>query len=823
MQAEPQAQGGDTRPAIRRALLDVSVVSGAGLVYLLAALVGLQFFATARVPAAIWISSGIALAILTVAPRRLWPGMLVAFFIAGATGNWISGKTASVSLGLGVADALEAFLTAALLRWWCRERCDFTRLRHFGGLVLMSAIVGNGIAAAYGAAVFHFGAGAPFLQSWAMWFLSNGVGILVVTPCIVSIVYRDEHQVALTAPRLIEAVLLIGSLAAIAITVFGHISTTVLVLPYGVFPFLIWAALRFGVPGASIAALVLSVIAVWETARGMGPLAFASGSMTEALLQVQSFIGAGLACSLVPATVITERQRTERRLRQSETRIVLAQEIAGLGSFILDSRAPKGTWSKQMFRIMGRERSLGEPTVAEYLECIHPEDRERFRQSIADVFQLRKPFDIDYRYICGDGSLRYLHAIGRPVSESKSKSVKLVGTVMDMTERRRMEDELRQAQKMEAVGRLAGGVAHDFNNLLGIILGYAELSLATLRESDPMRGKVEAISKAASRAASLTSQLLAFSRKQVLKPELLNLNTVVSDLAKMLRRVIGEQIELELNLSPFLPVVKADPGQVEQVVLNLAVNAKDAMPDGGKLVIRTSELRVSAPDTSRPVYLPSGKYAVLTVSDSGHGMDEFTKAHIFEPFFTTKDKHKGTGLGLATVYGIVSQSQGYIWVESAPGAGATFYVCLPGLDQKIADSEQQDLNLAARRRSETVLLVEDEEPLRELIRDVLISMGCKVIEARTGDEAIRIAKRPDRIDVLLTDVIMPRMNGFELTRRIAEIRPTLKVLYMSGYSDELINKHDMTGKQPNFIQKPFKPEELRDKLHELSQPAASTD
>lgn len=821
--SEGRAQGRRTRPDYRRAFFDVSAVLGAGIAYFAAAFVGLQFFATTHLPAAIWIASGIALAILIISPVRLWPGMLAAYFFAGALGNFVAGKPLVVCLGLGVADVLEAFFTASFLHWWCEKRCDFTRLNDFAGLVLVSSVLGNGLAAAFGAAVFHYGAGAAFLQSWMMWFLSNGIGILVVTPCVVSIVRYGEHQVNLSAGRLIEAVLIIGGLAAIAVTVFGNISTTLLVLPYGVFPFLIWAALRFGVPGASFAAMTLAIIAVWKTSHGFGPLAFASASVTEELLQVQSFIGAALACSLVPATVMTERKRTENRLRQSETRIALAQEIAGLGSFMLDPREPKGTWSKQMFRIMGRDPVLGEPSFAEYLANVHPEDRDAFRRSFDDVFERHSPFDMDYRYVCPDGSLRYLHAIGRPVPDEKSKRIKVLGTVMDMTERLRIEEELRQAQKMEAVGRLAGGVAHDFNNLLGIILGYAELSLSTIAGEDPLRGKVEAISKAASRAASLTSQLLAFSRKQVLKPQLLNLNTVVSDLAKMLRRVIGEQIELVLDLSPFLPVVKADPGQVEQVVLNLAVNAKDAMPSGGRLVIRTSELRISGPDSSRPVYLPPGKYAMLVVSDAGHGMDEFTKAHIFEPFFTTKDKHKGTGLGLATVYGIISQSQGHIWVESSPGSGAAFYVCLPGLDQEVAEAEKELEAGSIHRRTETVLLVEDEEPLRELIRDVLTSMGCTVLEARTGDEAIRLARQQDcHIDLLLTDVIMPKMNGFELTRRINELRPSLKVLYMSGYSDELIAKHDQTGKRPNFIQKPFKPEELRDKLHELSETGPTT-
>jgi nitrogen-specific signal transduction histidine kinase/ActR/RegA family two-component response regulator len=402
--------------------------------------------------------------------------------------------------------------------------------------------------------------------------------------------------------------------------------------------------------------------------------------------------------------------------------------------------------------------------------------------------------------------------------DDRTKGITAFGTVMDLTDRRRIEEQLRQAQKMEAVGRLAGGVAHDFNNLLGVIIGYTELALGELSSDDPLRGKIEPISKAANRAASLTSQLLAFSRRQVLRPEELDLNRAVTDLEPMLQRLIGEEIEIVTDLQSPLPLVKADPGQMDQVIMNLVVNSRDAMPEGGKLRIRTDRFFCRVTPGGYSGRIPPGEYVMLTVCDTGHGMDSATKAHIFEPFFTTKEKGKGTGLGLATVYGIVSQSKGHIWAESEVGKGTDIHIVLPvvkGKKKKAVASQADAGAVAVRDRKETVLLVEDEEPLRELVARLVGSMGCTVLEALSGDEAIAIARERDDVDVLLTDVAMPKMDGFELAKRVTELRPNIKVLYMSGYSDEAIARHCHNNPQLNFIQKPFKSEDLRTKLQEV--------
>ncbi|MBI1790200.1 MAG: response regulator [Acidobacteria bacterium] len=369
--------------------------------------------------------------------------------------------------------------------------------------------------------------------------------------------------------------------------------------------------------------------------------------------------------------------------------------------------------------------------------------------------------------------------------------------VEDLSKRRSLEEQLRQAQKMESVGRLAGGVAHDFNNLLTVILGYADTILARLEPKDPSYAAAEEVRKAGERAAALTRQLLAFSRKQVLQARVLDLNTLIQEAAKMLRRLIGEDIELITNFDPSLGSVKADPGQIEQILVNLAVNARDAMPGVGKLVIETG---------NQP-----GSQVMLTVKDNGTGMDAETQSHLFEPFFTTKEQGRGTGLGLSTVYGIVQQSGGSIAVESAPGLGSTFRIYLPCVDEPVRKAETSIWAPESQRGSETVLVVEDEDMVRKLVCRVLSSYGYQILEAADAHEALRICEGEEgRIQAVVTDMIMPQMTGRDLARELTRLRPGLKVVFMSGYpgGPEPLDE-DMV-----IVQKPFAPETLARKLRE---------
>jgi two-component system, cell cycle sensor histidine kinase and response regulator CckA len=387
--------------------------------------------------------------------------------------------------------------------------------------------------------------------------------------------------------------------------------------------------------------------------------------------------------------------------------------------------------------------------------------------------------------------------------------------LLDISGRRDLEEQLRQAQKMEAVGMLAGGVAHDFNNLLTIINGYSQLILNHLGPGDSNRHFVEQIMKAGERAAALTRQLLAFSRRQVLQPKVLDLNRLVTSLSIMLRRLIGEDVDLRLDLGPDLGRVSADPSQIEQVLMNLVVNSRDAMPQGGALTIATANVTLDGLCAGRHIALKPGPYILLAVSDNGSGMDAATLARLFEPFFTTKGTGRGTGLGLSTVFGIVKQSGGSVDVSSQPGRGSSFKVYLPRIDQPVA-LETEGPQARACRGSETILLVEDDDMVRNLVRETLERQGYKVLDSAGPLEARRIAERHrGPIQLLIADVVMPKISGRELAEQMVRQRPSIKVLYMSGYTDSAVVNSGILKREVAFLQKPFTPAALVEKVREV--------
>ena len=428
------------------------------------------------------------------------------------------------------------------------------------------------------------------------------------------------------------------------------------------------------------------------------------------------------------------------------------------------------------------------------------------------------------RYAFGETKIwRHKKKDGKPIDvEITAHSIHFAGRparlvlATDVTERRNLEGQLRQSQKMEAIGMLAGGVAHDFNNLLTAINGYSELILKRLPADHPLRSSVIEIAKAGSRAATLTQQLLAFSRKQVMQPRTIDLNAVVSEIEKMLRRLIGEHIALRTVLDPKLGSTKADPGQVEQVLVNLVVNARDAMAGGGKLTIETRNVFLDEDYARMHISVVPGRYVMLGVSDTGVGMDEATSARIFEPFFSTKDPGKGTGLGLSTIYGIVKQTGGNIWVYSELGKGTTFKIYFPLVEEHPDVAVVSKLTEEKTNGNETILLVEDEEIVRKLALQVLQLYGYNVLEASGGENALSICKdNQGKIDLLITDVVMPGMSGRELANRVAELCPGIKVLYMSGYTDSAIVHQGELDEGANFMQKPFTTEGFARKVREV--------
>jgi PAS domain S-box-containing protein len=467
-----------------------------------------------------------------------------------------------------------------------------------------------------------------------------------------------------------------------------------------------------------------------------------------------------------------------------------------------------------MVSLLGYE-SAGD-LIGRNLSTLYSEGQQWF--ALADFLRTRKEFKgVDCEWARKDGSTTSVRLSGRAISD-ESKNVTFEIFTEDVTERRALEQQLRQSQKMEAIGRLAGGIAHDFNNLLMVISGYSEFLLERLGPEPALRGPAKEIATAAERATSLTRQLLAFSRKQMLAPKVLDLNAVVTENLKMLTRLIGEDIDLVMIPGAELGAVKADPGQVEQVILNLAVNARDAMPQGGRLTIETANVTLDEAYARLHAPVQPGEYTMLAITDTGVGMDSDTQMHIFEPFFTTKGP-KGTGLGLSTVYGIVKQSGGYIWVYSEPSKGTSFKIYMPHVTAEEVAAVEHPAALAAapvETPRETILVVEDEVNLRRLTRQFLENQGYTVVEAADGAAAVQICvAHQGTIHLLLTDVIMPGMNGRELAQRVSEIRPNMKVLYMSGYTENAIGHNGTLDAGITLLQKPFTLQALKTKVREV--------
>jgi PAS domain S-box-containing protein len=505
-----------------------------------------------------------------------------------------------------------------------------------------------------------------------------------------------------------------------------------------------------------------------------------------------------------------EAKERELELRASEERLRLALDAGRMGWWEWDSVADTIVWSENLERIFGLAPGTAPRTYEEYIGCVHTADRDVVRREIEGGFTEGR-HELMHRVIHPDGSVRWIEGKGRVILDAEGRPCGMAGVASDVTPRRELEEQLLQSQKMEAVGRLAGGVAHDFNNLLTAITGYSEFLIDRFRQHDaPVDDlhDIEQIRAAAERATNLTRQLLAFSRKQALEPEVIDIGDVVGGIEPMLRRLIGEDIELLVHGEAAPGVVRADRCQLEQVIVNLAVNARDAMPQGGTLTI---EMTNAAPEPE--LGLDRGPYVVVAVTDTGCGMDAATLAQAFEPFFTTKEQ--GTGLGLATVYGIVAQSGGELRAESERGRGSTFRIYLPCVDASV---ESRDVPASSRSGGgpETILLVEDECIVRQLARRILADEGYTVLDAADADDALRLSERHSGpIDLVLTDLVMPNMSGTELADRLGLLREESKVIYMSGYTDDAIMRHGLVDPGLAFLQKPFTPDRLRRKVREI--------
>jgi len=536
---------------------------------------------------------------------------------------------------------------------------------------------------------------------------------------------------------------------------------------------------------------------------------FESDRLNDAIL---GLVGLVLMFDLYTMYQHFQIQQVRKELLEREEMFRVITENAADMIAVVDTQGKRLYNSPSYARTLGyKEEELREMPA---FEPVHADDREKVIKAASEARSTGIGSTVEYRMRHKDGSWRMLESRASTIV-TQGKVDKLIIVNRDITERKHLEEQFRQAQKMEAVGRLSGGIAHDFNNLLGVIIGYGEVVQEGTPKDHPLRKAVDEILKASHRAAGLTRQLLAFSRQQVMDPKVLDLNAVVKDTEKMLQRLIGEDVRLKTNLRTSFRI-KADQGQIEQVIMNLAVNARDAMPEGGDLILSTSDFYMDEEYVRRyPYPVAVGEYVLFAVKDGGVGMDAATKARIFEPFFTTKDKGKGTGLGLSTVYGIVKQSNGYIDVTSEPNEGTTFNIYLPKVESELA-AVAAAAAPAELSGDETVLLVEDEKSLRTLSRHLLELSGYRVIEAGCGQDALRVsASYSQPIDLLLTDVVMPDISGRVLAEELLKQRPNLAVLYMSGYTGQMVGEHGVLAEGSSFLPKPFTREALTSKVRSV--------
>jgi PAS domain S-box-containing protein len=507
-----------------------------------------------------------------------------------------------------------------------------------------------------------------------------------------------------------------------------------------------------------------------------------------------------------------ELGESNRMLSESQRQLVSAMDAAKLGCWSRNLLTGEVFWDERtraMFGIAPEETM----TFERLLSFVLPEDREGFQRHVEEHT------NHEYRISHPDGNIRWLRVQGDAIRDDSGRAVRTAGVVMDITQQRQREQELhalelqlRHFQKFEAVGRLAGGMAHDFNNILMVVQSYTEL----LQEgaAGGLQGCVEHILKAVARGANLTKQLLAFSSRQVLSPTVLDLNSVVNGVVQILRRLIGEHIELRAHLSESLGTVRADPNQITQALVNLCVNARDAMPEGGTLTLETKNFTMDESSLGKYPYVKFGEYVLLSTADTGTGMSKDVQEHIFEPFFTTKERGKGTGLGLPTVFGIVKQSGGYVWVDSEAGHGTCITICLPRVNG--AHAAAAPTKREAKHGSRTLLIAEDEDDLREAVCEYLRGLGYVVFSGNSGEQALAVAaQHPGHIELLITDMIMPKMNGRELAQALEKLHPELKTLYISGYMDDDAVRRVVGEQGANFLQKPFSLSALANKVREV--------
>ena len=889
--------------------------------------------------ATLWPASGLMLGLLLTCNRRDWPAIVVGGMTGSVLSDLLIHYSPTLAIAAAAANEFESVVAAIVLLRITPYPVRLRSLAEVRSFVLGAVVGANAVTACVGALMMYVGLHIAPATGWFMWWVGDGLGMLVVTPVVLAVGSRWWRGQSFALPRAIEAAVLVLLFVVIGILALGPRGQRVVNPgPYILFPLLFWAGVRFRPGGAALAALLTAAVTIWFAATGNGALgggaktglaiaaqiylylmvatlfAIVTAALMEELKVTAEQLGEGRAlyralvesatdailrvnpegritfansaavrlfeasdttlvdlplASVVPALTpgagtpgdvsaeqrglqawalagrsrsgreipleasfgtstvsgepmvtvilrdITERTAALARLRDAEARMRFAFEASGVGVWDLDHLTGVVRWSESLERLHGLATGTFGGTMQAFLDLVHPDDLDTVRDAIRNAARHGQDSNVTYRCAWPDGSVRWINMRGRDIRDVRNQPSVATGVGIDVTAMRSLEDQYRQAQKMEAVGQLAGGIAHDFNNLLMAITGYSAMLAEDLPKDSPLQTDVAEIDRAATRAASLTRQLLAFSRRQLLMPTVLDLTKTVLDMEPLLRRLIPEDIEIIIRCAPDVGHVRADLGQIEQVILNLALNGRDAMPDGGVLSFEVLNVSVEEEDERRHFDALPGECVMLAVTDTGVGMDAATQARAFEPFFTTKPVDKGTGLGLSTVHGIVNQSGGRIWVYSEPGRGTTFKVYLPCVDAPLDPLATPDVSTSLLA-SETILLVEDDATLQTLAQRTLEAHGYRVFVATTPDEALALlGVHGAAVDLLLTDIVLPQKNGRLLAEEALALVPGLRVLYMSGYTDDIIFRRGVLASDMQFIAKPFGQSALLRKLREV--------
>ena len=775
--------------------------------YYAAARLGLRYASIGESISLIWPPAGIALAALLLWGNRLWPGVLIGAFAANAMTEVPLEVAASIAAG----NTLAALAGAALFRLAAATPPRLDELAHVRAYVLMAAPVAALTAALCGVTSLRLGGELGTVAipaALASWWIGDIVGALVAGPFLLA--WGVRPRVTRADRRIFEVALLcIGFVVAaqFALAPFLPSPDRQIHWEYLLFPFVIWAALRFGPRGATLTTLTVAIVGAWGTVRGDGP--FVAQSDTGTLLAVASYVGVVAITGLTLAAAVGwERNQATAALRRSEERLRLTLDAARLGIWYWSVETNTLTWDANLRRIYGLPADAEVSTYEHFMALVHPDDRATVERCVAGALEDGRELDYEFRIVQPNGAVRWIADQGRVVRDANGVVSWMTGVCHDVTERRVADERMQAAHRMDSVGRLAGGVAHEANNQMSVILGAAHFLLRRTDLDDTARSDIRHISAAAERTAGVTAQLLAFSRRQLLKPVSIDLSEAVRQWEAVLRRIMGEDCTVVLRLAADLRPVRADLGQLHQVLLNLALNARDAMPGGGTVTIETFAAELGERDTHRhpATVIRPGPYVVLAVSDSGVGMDRATLAQAFEPFFTTKPVGQGTGLGLATVYGIVKQSGGYVWAYSERGMGSVFKVYLP-VEPAAAAVAERPAPAEERGHGEVVLVIEDDALVRRMTRRALEEAGFAVAEAADGAAGLQVL-RASAVAAVLCDLVLPGMSGLDLAREIESIRPGTPVLFTSGYTDAEIARRGLVAAGTPFLQKPASPDAI---------------